>query len=101
MAEPRRCADCGKIWSGEPSGDTCPACTFRAALELSSRLSPIPADAASEYADSPGDAPQIRRVGDYELQEQIGEGGMGVVWKAKQVSLNRLVAVKMVAGGAL
>ncbi|MFO1063413.1 MAG: serine/threonine-protein kinase [Pirellulales bacterium] len=36
------------------------------------------------------------RVGDYELIEQIGNGGMGVVYRAVQVSLNRAVAVKMI-----
>jgi WD40 repeat protein/tRNA A-37 threonylcarbamoyl transferase component Bud32 len=35
-------------------------------------------------------------AGDYELQDQIGPGGMGVIYKARQRSLQRLVAVKMI-----
>ena len=59
--------------------------------------SPAPKNpqAGAPAAGSPPAAKKVRRLGDYELLAKLGQGAMGVVYLARQVSLDRKVAMKI------
>jgi serine/threonine protein kinase/ABC-type phosphate/phosphonate transport system substrate-binding protein len=89
MAETAQCQTCGNELPRDLPKGLCARCALQDALKIG---------AVEASVSQPERLP--RQFGDYELLEEIARGGMGIVYRARQKSLGRIVAVKMLLGGS-
>src|SRR5437764_1785599 len=103
MTITRTCAKCGAKIFAEAQQEFCSACLLETGLGLLAE-EPVAGGADPDRPASPMPATARRPkmlsdFGDYELLEEIGGGGQGVVYRARQKSLNRTVALKVIGLG--
>ncbi len=106
MLAMQKCGECGAEFAAHGTAAACPACLMELGLhrgELPDEAGPVESAETQEarrfQPPKPGEL--ASRFPQLEILDLIGHGGMGAVYKARQVRLDRLVALKVIIPGAV